>query len=154
MSIHVHVVQRPAISLVGVVARGLRPDFTDEITDLWSLFISRAGEIRPDHDTITAFGVSRAGAIDGEFDYMAGVLDAGGDVPEGMDAWVIPAGPFASVEALGLPDIKKKIGWFFGEWAPHSTFAPTGEWLVEEYPVAFRHDSKLQLFFSGHPRLH
>lgn len=101
---------------------------------------------------IGEFGICIDDIGGGKFRYLIAGRYMGGDVPEGMKTFDIPAGDWAKFHAEGaLPDSLQKVNtYIFREWLPgNSEWEAAGlcniEWYSEGNPAAADYKSKIWL---------
>lgn len=62
---------------------------------------------------------------DSRFEYVAGVIGSLESIPNGMVGWLIPAGTYAQVEAVGVAGINKTCRDLIADWLPDSGYSLT-----------------------------
>lgn len=130
------IVSRPAFTVVGMKYHG-KPE-QNEISNLWSGFGPREGEIKHKADPHVCCGVmGNYDETSGEFDYVAGFeVESILDIPDGMVSWDVPEQTYA-VFTCTLPTIGKAYDYVHNKWLPGSGYrhaaGPEFELYDEEF---------------------
>lgn len=99
------------------------PNNHEVIPKLWQSLMTRFDEI-PAKITGNTYGIVICKHVDGveKLEYLAMVeVENLGDLPEGMDSFVLPAGPIFKFVHKGSPSgINKTLKYIFGTWLPQS----------------------------------
>jgi predicted transcriptional regulator YdeE len=142
------IVTKPAFIVAGMLYRGRNEK--GEIPQLWQAFGPRMGELVHAAGEPIAYGVmDHFDEVSGEFDYLAGIkVGEGGDLPDGMVSWQIPAQTYAVVSTT-LPTIRDVFDELYNAWLPASGYrrapGPEFELYDERFNAAEPH-SELDLY--------
>lgn len=142
----IQIVQRPALTLVGLKYRGKNQN--NEVPQLWGQFMARFHEIDRIIDPGVCYGAQdNFDNASGEFDYLA-AYEAPPDspIPAGMERWQIDANEYA-VFPTTLATIHQSYDAIYGTWLPQSGYrrAPGAEF--ELYDETFQADDPHSTFY-------
>ena len=139
---------RPAFMVVGMMYRGKNENM--EINAMWNEFIPRFKEIT-EGDFKETFGVCRMleDAMDGEFEYVAGVkVNKVDDLPEGMVARFVPEQKYAVFTHRGaLEGLRARLDYIYQNWLPQSGHELTGGPDLEVYDENFKNFAEDSEFY-------
>jgi AraC family transcriptional regulator len=114
------IVRKEAFTAVGLLYHGRNEQ--GEIPELWRRFGPKMDQIENTVNDCVAYGLCDNGdESTGEFDYLAAVEVGGGDVPEGMVRWDVPAATYA-VFSTTLTMVKDTFDRVYHTWLPQSRY--------------------------------
>lgn len=127
------IVQLPALHLLGLSARFIRPvapgaDNLEVVPELYERFCPMLAKLPPMQDKYI-YGAARYPEDGGkrhpdEMEYLASInVGPGVKVPKAMQLWSIPAGTYACFNHRGpIAKIGETINYAFGTWLPRSNY--------------------------------
>ncbi len=128
------------LPLTGMTIVGMEYEGTDPagIMQLWTEFMQRVDEIPGRSPQDDAYGVMLGyDQVTGKYSYLAGVAsDAPEDIPQGMLAVDIPAGPYA-VFTFRFDMLESIYSFVYDEWMPESGWVTGEGHCFEFYPEDF-----------------
>lgn len=158
--------EKPELKVVGYEAafiHALSPEATNlqVIGLLWDRFIGRAARI-PNRIGDAMFGViygrpETERTHPHELQYIAAVpVSATDEVPEGMVAWIVPAGTFAVFIHRGpIRTIGETVSAIYRDWLPQSAYQHAETADIELYDHRFcpdGADSEMEYWISVTPK--
>ena len=149
MPLQPEIIELPSRRVVGI--KVISPMEPNLCPTAWDAFVPHMSEVEIEGD---CYGVCRwdyPGLAEGHFAYLA-CFESSMNPPEGMEAWELPDGMYASVEIPGLDTIRPTIGQFYDEWLPSSAFEAGEGYFSELYPETFPESPKLTLLFPVKPK--
>ena len=154
--ITVTIVERPAVRIAGLAVRTDMVKAGQDCPALWhEQFGPRMGELCPSGGC-ESYGASwLVDMAAGTFDYCAALpLKEGLTLPEGMQAWDLPAGLYAACPVPSLAELAAAYGFVYSQWlSGQKAYALAGQApCYELYPADFMGTGRLTLYVPLLPR--
>jgi AraC family transcriptional regulator len=134
------IVKSPAFKVVGIRVRVMA--MSAEIPALWGRFVPRSAEVQNPAEPDVAYGLM--GNFDEAtrmLDYMAGIsVTATAEIPEGMEAWEVPAATCAVFET-NLATIHETYSRIDDEWLPGAGYSQAPGVAFERFDETFKPDA-------------